>query len=149
VFTDEEWLVFCKAAGQLSWSKNPKFSTVINRKKNESQLNELVEAWTLQQTAEDVTKLLQKAGVAAGVVENTHDLCDDPQLKERECFWTAQHEILGNFTYLGQASRLSGTPAKLYRNAPRMGEHTEFVCREFLGMPQEEFDACLMEGVFI
>jgi hypothetical protein len=30
-----------------------------------------------------------------------------------------------------------------------MGEHTEFVCREFLGMPQEEFDACLMEGVFI
>jgi benzylsuccinate CoA-transferase BbsF subunit len=149
VFTDEEWLAFCKAAGQLSWSKNPKFATVINRKKNESQLNELVEAWTLQQTAEDVTKLLQKAGVAAGVVENMHDLCDDPQLKERECFWTAQHEVLGNFTYLAQASRLSGTPAKLYRNAPRMGEHTEFVCREFLGMPQEEFDACLMEGVFI
>jgi hypothetical protein len=30
-----------------------------------------------------------------------------------------------------------------------MGEHTEYVCRELLGMSQEEFDCCLMEGAFI
>jgi len=31
-------------------------------------------------------KLLQKAGVSAGIVENTHDLSDDPQLKRKGMF---------------------------------------------------------------
>ena len=90
-----------------------------------------------------------QAGVAAGIVENTKDLNEDTQLKERECFWTGEHPKLGRFSYLGQPSRLSKTPAMLYRNAPCLGEHTEYVCRELLGMSQDEFDACLMEGAFI
>ena len=149
VFTDAEWQAFCAAAGQPEWADDNKFSTVMNRKKHEKQLNELVEKWTLKQNPEDIMTSLQKAGVAAGVVENTKDLSGDPQLKERGCFWIGHHEVLGEFSHLGQASILSKTPAKLYRSAPRMGEHTEYVCRELLGMSQEEFDACLMEGAFI
>jgi benzylsuccinate CoA-transferase BbsF subunit len=149
VFSDEEWDAFCNAIGEKAWIKNAKFATVVNRKKNEAKLNEMIEKWTLTQDAEAVATLLQNAGVAAGIVENTKDLSEDPQLRERQCFWTGHHEILGDFSYLGQASILSETPAKLYRNAPRMGEHTEYVCRELLGMSQEDFDACLMEGAFI
>ena len=149
VFTDEEWQGFCMAIGQPDLIKDAKFATVINRKNHENQLNELIETWTSQYEPEEVMRLLQQAGVAAGIVENTKDLNEDTQLKERECFWTGEHPKLGRFSYLGQPSRLSKTPAMLYRNAPCLGEHTEYVCRELLGMSQDEFDACLMEGAFI
>jgi len=148
VFNDLEWQAFCSVIGKPDWSKEPEFSNLRGRKENEAQLNSLIEQWTMQHEAEEVMRLLQKAGVAAGVVQNAKDLYDDIQLKERECFWIANHKELGKFTHLGQPSRLSKTPAKLHRAAPCLGEHTEYVCRELLGMSEEEYDECLIEGIF-
>ena len=118
------------------------------RKNNERVLNNLVEQWTKDYEPEEVMEILQQAGVAAGVVQNAKDLYNDVQLKERECFWVAEHKELGSFSYLGQPSRLSKTKAELFRGAPCLGEHTEYICREFLGMSQGEFDNYLVEGVF-
>ncbi len=148
VFSDLEWQEFCKAIGKPEWLKDPQFSDLRSRKENEAQLNGLIELWTVQHEAEEVMRLLQKAGVAAGVVQNAKDLYNDIQLRERECFWVANHKELGKFSYLGQPSRLSKTPAKLYHAAPCLGEHTEYVCRELLGMSEEEYDECLVEGIF-
>jgi benzylsuccinate CoA-transferase BbsF subunit len=148
VFDDLEWQAFCNAIGKPDWLKKTEYSNLRGRKKNEARLNKLIEQWTMQHEAEEVMKLLQKAGVAAGVVQNAKDLYDDIQLKERECFWVEDHKELGRFSHLGQPSRLSKTPAKLYNAAPCLGEHTEYVCRELLGMPQEEYDEYLVEGIF-
>ena len=93
-------------------------------------------------------QLLQQAGIAAGVVQNARDLYNDVQLKERQCFWVADHKELGEFSFLGQPSLLSKTPAELDRAAPCLGEHTEYICRELLGMPKEEYEQCLLEDIF-
>jgi benzylsuccinate CoA-transferase BbsF subunit len=146
VFADGEWEGMCKAMGNPEWTKA--FSTLLERKKNEIGLNQLVEQWTSQYEPEHVMKLLQQEGVAAGAVLNARDLCSDEQLKERECFWRADHKELGMFSYLGQPSRLSLTPARLYRDAPSLGEHNEYICLEVLGMSEDEYDRCLIEGVF-
>jgi crotonobetainyl-CoA:carnitine CoA-transferase CaiB-like acyl-CoA transferase len=148
VFDDLEWQAFCDAIGKPNWSKEPEYSNLRGRKENEARLNKLIEQWTIQHEAEEVVKLLQKAGVAAGVVQNAKDLYDDIQLKERECFWVADHKELGKFSHLGQPSRLSKTAAKFYHAAPCLGEHTEYVCRGLLGMSQTEYDEYLVEGIF-
>ena len=79
---------------------------------------------------------------------NAKDICSDVQLKERECFWSGDHKELGLFSYLGQPSKLSSTPAKLYRDAPSLGEHNEYICLEMLGMSEDEYAQCLMNGAF-
>ena len=91
---------------------------------------------------------MQDAGVAAGVVHNARDLYKDPQLKERAYFWVMEYKELGKFSHLGQPSILSKTPAKQYRPAPCLGEHTEYVCRELLGISESEFDKSLIDGAF-
>jgi benzylsuccinate CoA-transferase BbsF subunit len=148
VFTDLEWQAFCKAIGRPDLSHELKFSSLKRRKENEALLDGLVEEWTILHSAEEVMDLLQKAGVPAGIVQNAKDIYNDPHLKERECFWVHEHKELGKFSHLGQPSRLSKTPARLYRPAPCMGEHTEYICRELLGIPDEEFVRLMQEGVF-
>jgi benzylsuccinate CoA-transferase BbsF subunit len=148
VFTDAEWQSMCRAMGNPEWTKCPEFSTLPERKKNEARLNHLVEQWTSQYEPERIMILLQQEGVAAGVVQDARDVCSDVQLKERECFWRGNHKELGRFSYLGQPSRLSMTPAKLYREAPILGEHTEYICLEILGMSEAEYDRHLMAGAF-
>jgi benzylsuccinate CoA-transferase BbsF subunit len=148
VFEESEWQAMCKAMGSPEWTKAGDFSTLMERKKNEARLNHLVEQWTSQYEPEHVMMVLQKEGVAAGVVQNAEDICSDVQLEEREFFWSGDHKELGMFSYLGQPSRLSETPAKLYRDAPSLGEHNEYICIEMLGMSKAEYDRFLAEGVF-
>ena len=148
VFADDEWQAMCKAMGNPEWTKECEFSTFQERKKNEARLNHLVEQWTSQYEPEHIMMLLQKEGVAAGVVQNAEDICSDVHLKERGFFWSGDHKELGMFSYLGQPSRLSATPAKLYRDAPSLGEHSEYICLEMLGMSKDEYDQCLIEGIF-
>jgi benzylsuccinate CoA-transferase BbsF subunit len=148
VFTDPEWRAFCQAIGRADLSREPRFSSLECRKENETVLNGLVEEWTVQHTAGEVMELLQKVGVPAGIVQNAEDIYNDPHLKERKCFWMDEHKELGNFSHLGQPSLLSKTPARLYRTAPCLGEHTEYICRELLGIRDEEFVRLVQEGVF-
>ncbi len=148
VLTDTEWQAFCNAIGEPDWLKKPEFRTATDRKKNEAQLNRSIEQWTSQHEAEEIMRMLQKVGVAAGVVQNAEDLYNNVQLKERECFWVENHKELGRFSHLGQPSRLSKTPARLYNVAPCLGEHTEYICRDLLGMSEEEYDKYLLEGIF-
>lgn len=146
-FNDAEWEDFCRVIGDPSWTRDPKFATLKGRKEHEEELNGLIEAWTTDHAAEEVMSLMQEAGVAAGVVQNAQDLYQDPQMHERRYFWQMEHRELGKFTHLGQPSILSKTPAEPQRHAPCLGEHTEYVCKELLGLPESEFDRLLVDGV--
>ena len=148
VFTEEEWERFCKTIGNPSWTTGPKFSTLQGRKKNEGELNQLVEEWTMNFTAEEVMTKMQSAGVAAGVVENAEDLLADPQLRHRGYFLKLDHKEIGPISSLGQAFKLSKTPAEARMPAPCLGEHTDYVCAEILGISDEEFVELLQAGAF-
>jgi benzylsuccinate CoA-transferase BbsF subunit len=148
VFEECEWQAVCTAMGNPEWTTESDFSTLPGRKRNEARLNQLIEQWTSQYAPEHIMMVLQEKGVAAGVVQNAEDICSDVQLAAREFFWNGDHKELGRFSYLGQPSRLSETPAKLYRNAPSLGEHNEYICLEMLGMSIDEYRQLLAEGVF-
>jgi len=138
VFSDNEWKAFCTAMDHPELADNPKFSTFLNRKRNEDELNNMVSKWTIKHTPESIMLSLQHAGVQAGLVENSRDVCEDPQLKARNQFWSMKHPAIGDCISFGEPAILSETPAQPLRPAPCLGEHTEFVATEFLNMSEQE-----------
>ena len=148
VFNDEEWGAFCEVIGEPAWTKQPRFDTLPARKENEDELDRLVENWTTKFTPEEVMHKMQAAGIAAGVVQSGKDLIEDPQLEHRHHFWYLNHPEMGTCAYDGPPFRLSETPAELNMPAPCLGEHTDYVCTQILGMSDEEFIGLLNEGVF-
>ena len=148
VFTDQEWEAFCNVLGNPAWASESKFATVLDRKKNEEELNTLIAEWTKKHTAEEVMHLMQAAGVAAGVVRAPDDLLEDPQLIHRKHLWYIQHSELGNYHHLGESFQLSETPVEARMPAPRLGEHTEYVCTQIMNMSDHEFIELLGDGVF-
>jgi len=148
VMREEDWPAFCSAVGHPEWKSDPKISTLSKRKENEDELNRRVGEFTIRHTAEEVMVRMQEAGIAAGVVQNAQDLYVDPQLRQREFFWVMDHKEMGKFTHLGEPAILSRTPATPRMPAPCLGEHTEYVCKELLGMGDEEFVEYLVSGAF-
>jgi len=148
VFTDGEWEAFCHAIGDPAWTKEPRFATLNSRKENEDALEELVSEWTKQHSAEEVMQIMQVAGVPAGVVQTVQDLLEnDPQLKERKLLLPLKHPVMGVFTHPTPPFKLLKTKAQV-RTSPCLGEHTEYVCTEFLGMSHEVFAKLSGQGVF-
>lgn len=148
VSKDKQWQDFCSATGHPEWEKDCRFATLSARKDNEDELNKLVEEWTSNCDAQEVMTLLQGAGVPAGVVKTAGEgVFNDPQLKHRNAFWMLPHPEIGDYPVLGQPSYLSETPPQGWRPTPCLGQDTEMVCREILGMSDEEFVKLLAEGV--
>ena len=146
VFTDEEWKAFCKVIGNPEWTNTTTFTTLLARKRNEDELERLVEEWTINHAAEEVMTMMQSVGVAAGVVENGEDIMErDPQLKYRHFFWELEHPEVGTYRAPRAGFVLSKVPCEL-RRAPLLGEHNEYVLKEVLGLPDEEIAELVASG---
>jgi crotonobetainyl-CoA:carnitine CoA-transferase CaiB-like acyl-CoA transferase len=91
---------------------------------------------------------LQAAGIAAGVVQDVADLLErDPQLRARPAFCEVDHAALGPFEHQTTPYHLARTPARLIP-APRLGQHTERICRELLRLDPDQYASLQAEGLF-
>ncbi len=147
IFTDEEWERFCGLVDK-PWIRDPKFATILGRKRNEDELEEKISEWTINFKASELMGLLQGRGIPSGVVKTSEEVLSDPQLRERNSFWRLDHKVIGPYDHLGQPFKFSDVKAVPKSPAPCLGEHTEYVCRELLGMSEEEFDSLLLSGAF-
>jgi benzylsuccinate CoA-transferase BbsF subunit len=145
VFTDDEWQSFCKVIGNPELVGDVRFSSLVSRKENEEELDKMINEWTKNRTAEDVMKLMQTAGVAAGVVETAEDqIMHDPHLKQREFFWELESPETKKYVTKGAPFyRLSIR----VRQGPLLGENNDYVLKNILKLSDEEIVELKKEGV--
>lgn len=148
IFTKEEWRAFCGVLGDPAWTAEPAFATVPERIEHRAALDRHVTEWTARHPAEEVMYLLQQAGVPAAVVQNAADLARDPHLHARGFWEYDQDPDLGVEVFEGVPEKLSETPGHVWRPAPQVGQHNEYVYGTLLGMSQEEIEQYRAEGIF-
>ena len=147
VTTEEEWRGLKKALGNPPWAEDKSFATLTNRLKNKKALDDLVGEWTQKHTAEEVMTLLQKKGIAAGVVQSARDLVQDPQLKHRGFFVELDHPEMGKTISDATPIRLSDSPPRYRLPAPLLGQDNNYVYGELLGMSRAELAKLKEQGV--
>ena len=148
VFTDGEWRTLGRVMGNPAWAEESRFATLPGRKEHEDDLERLVSEWTRMYSPEELMEKLQKAGVAAGVVQTAEDILDhDSHIKERKLFVPLEHPVIGTFSHPTPPFKMSKTEAWV-RTSPCLGEHTEYICTKLLGMTDEEFVGLMQDEVF-
>jgi benzylsuccinate CoA-transferase BbsF subunit len=140
-FSDAEWHALRQviASAGASWAEQDGFDSLLDRKAAEDQLDELMATWTRGWDAKALMQTLQRAGVPAGMVNDTRGLFEDDQLQHRGHFQYLDHAEIGRYASERSEFNLSDTPGKLHRPAPMMGEHTEYVLRELVGLTEQEY----------
>ncbi len=146
VWSDQEWQRLVAAMGSPPWALDPALATFGGRKAREDELERWVSEWTVVFTPEDLADRLQEAGVHAAPVNDMADLFTDPQLVHRGQWWPVDHAEMGHHHHKAPPFLLSDTPAELRLPAPCLGEHTEHVLREIVGLSQAEIDALAAKG---
>ena len=148
VMTDEEWQSFVKAIGSPEWTLKPEYATATGRIADSDEIDQRVAEWTANYPPEKVQELLQKAGVGAGLVANARDLDEDPQMSYYNFYRELDHPYMGKLRYYHpDPIKLSAVEADIQRPV-LLGEHTDQICTEILGMTPGEVDSLREKGVF-
>ena len=147
VGTDEEWHALCKATGHEEWYSDSRFADTHSRQSHATELEALIDEWTIGQTPSSAMDILQRVGVAAGPSLDAKGILNDPHLKERGFVVETEHPEAGHRVTVGVPWRISDLPPFDYRAAPLLGQHTEYVLGHLLGMPRNEQERLVEERV--
>jgi crotonobetainyl-CoA:carnitine CoA-transferase CaiB-like acyl-CoA transferase len=142
-----EWERFTRAIGNPEWTHDPRFRTLYLRIRNGGEIDAHVARWAAAQDAESAMTLLQRAGVAAGVVLNGADLANNPQLGDRGFFAPVKLPDGGSTRVTGVPMRLSATPGSVRTVSPDIGEDNDYILGELLGLGRAERESLIADGV--
>jgi crotonobetainyl-CoA:carnitine CoA-transferase CaiB-like acyl-CoA transferase len=143
---DDDWRGLCQAMGDPEWSQESGFRDPIVRYERHDEIDEQISQWTRSLEPQQVMRLLQEKGVAAGLVMDQRDAYADPHLNERGAFEEAYQEDTGRHLYPGAPYKMSETPSKIRRGPVRLGEDNKYVYQELLGYSAEEYAVLEEEG---
>jgi crotonobetainyl-CoA:carnitine CoA-transferase CaiB-like acyl-CoA transferase len=132
--TQEEWLRFCDVVGHREWGDDPRFADLCARVASRKELDLLIESWTTQHSPHQVMIMLQREGIAAGVVQTAEDLYRDPNLRERGFARDVHHRQIGWVTRVGPSVRLTHTSTRINEEAHTAGADNEAVFGGLLGI---------------
>ncbi len=139
-FNDREFVRLAKAVGREDWIEDPRFAKngarVANRKELSQQLTEALRGRTKAQWIEH----LNANTVSCGPINGMSDLETDPHVIDRGMIVTQQHPLNGSVRSAASPLRFSATPVQYKLPPPAIGEHTDIVLRDWLGLSPERID---------
>ena len=147
VGSEKLWKLFCPAIGHPEFANDPRFRTNRDRIANSKALIDLLQDIFVTRTYDEWEKVLLETGVPMGAINNIAQLVNHPQVKARGSLVEMAHPRAGKVKMVGVPVRMSRTPGSVRTPAPRLGEHTDQVMREFMDMSQDQIAALREAGV--
>jgi crotonobetainyl-CoA:carnitine CoA-transferase CaiB-like acyl-CoA transferase len=144
VGNDDQWRRFCAVA---ELPEDPRFATNRQRVTVYDQLRPFVADRLRTKPRQHWIERLNAAGVPCGSVRNLQELFDDPQLEAREMIARVEHATIGQLRTLGVNVKLSDTPGGVRSAPPTLGQHTDAVLRNDLGLSAADVAALRARGV--
>lgn len=116
------------------------FASNALRVQNHAPLKEIIEAWTREATVADIVDTLLAAGIPSGPINTIDMVVKDPHIADaREMFVDLEHPVAGPMKLTGNQLKLTNNPVKIDRPAPTLGQHTESILADVLGMAHDEY----------
>lgn len=138
IATDDEWRRFCNAIGRSDLHDDPRFATESARQEHHGALRAIIEDWTTARTKHEAMETLQAAGVRAGAVLTGPEMLQDPQLNARGYYQTVENVRSGTQVLRLAPYHLTATPPTIRAPAPTLGQDTDEVLRDVLGLSERE-----------
>lgn len=147
VGNDGQFRRFAEVAGQPQWADDPRFATNKQRVAHRAELVVLIRQATVFKTTAEWVSQLEAAGVPCGPINDLAQMFQDPQVLARELAVSLAHPLAGEVPQVASPIRLSETPVQYRHAPPLLGEHTDVVLGEVLGIDADRLRQLRETGV--
>ncbi len=128
------------AMGQPGLAADPRYATHDARGARQTELDDLISAWSLTLPADEILQLLAAHDVPAGKTYRVPEMLADAHFKARQAIARIAHPFFGTLAMQNVAPRMSDTPGQIRWAGPDLGEHTDAVLTETLGLDRGRID---------
>jgi crotonobetainyl-CoA:carnitine CoA-transferase CaiB-like acyl-CoA transferase len=147
--SDKLWRTFCPLVGAAYLRDDPRFVTNAARNVNRTALIDALQEAFLTRTYEEWEAILLPAGIPVGSINTIDRVVTHPQVAARRALVEATHPVAGVVRSVAPPVRLSDTPGAVRMPAPLLGQHTEQILRDQLGMPHDQIQRLARDRVIV
>ncbi len=147
VGNDGQFGLFAGVVGHPEWAADPRFARNRDRVANRAELEGMIETEMRSRSAGEWIERLLGAGVPASRINAVHEALADEQTAASGMIVDIEHATAGMFRALGVPMRFSGTPASVRSAPPTLGEHTDAILKERLGLSAEAVKDLRADGI--
>jgi crotonobetainyl-CoA:carnitine CoA-transferase CaiB-like acyl-CoA transferase len=139
------WERVAEVLGHPEWLLDPRFVLGPDRHRNIAQLAPLMEAELCKQSTDYWVDMFETAGVPVGPVHSIGQALEHEQAIARAMVVEVDHPEAGKIKTIGNPIKLSNNRASMSRPAPRLGQHSREILREYQFL-DGEIDDLLASG---
>jgi formyl-CoA transferase len=141
------WDALATKIGGEQFAKDPRVATIAERRKNQSEVWNKLNEFAANYTKRELMAILNDLDVPCGPIMGTADLANDEHVRGRQMWVELDHPQRGKWFNVGMPIKLSASPARIERS-PLLGEHTDQVLKEVLGLEEERIAKLRQAGAF-
>lgn len=144
IFTSAErhWHAVCRVVGREELLQDPGYATTPGRAQRMAEIDDMVGAWTFRRSKDEVMRILNDAHVPCAPVKTAREVAEDPHLLARGHWVDVDHPRRGKTRVPISPIRLhTAGKGEIRRPAPTLGQHTDAVLAELLGLKAQELAA--------
>jgi glutaryl-CoA transferase len=131
---DRQFARFSEVLGHPEWAQDERFNSNRARVENRTVIDGLINQALAGERADSWLAKLMAVGVPCGRINTVAQALDDPHAMARSMIETAQHPLIGELKMLGIPFKFSDTPASVRRPPPTLGQHSDEILGEDLGL---------------
>ena len=144
---DRQWSILCQVLDRNDLKGDPRFADNGARVANRPALRAVLDEAFQARDADEWLAEFRGAGLPCGPINTIPEVFDHPQAEARDLRLEAEHPTAGRVQFPGFPYKLSSTPAQVRLPPPLLGEHTEEVLGEVLGLSRSEIASLREEEI--
>ncbi|MFA5677855.1 MAG: CaiB/BaiF CoA-transferase family protein [Pseudomonas sp.] len=144
---DSQFIALCKVIDLPELLEDVRFIRNADRVKHRDELVEILTRHFLGASADEWVKRIHAVKVPVGAINNIAQALAEPQAHAREMLVPLTHPLNPEFAMVGSPIKLSGSPVQYQRPPPVLGQDTDAVLAERLGLDEAELAQLKEQGV--
>lgn len=135
--TNAFWGRICCALGMPELAQDPRFDSLEKRRSERDMINGIVSGFTRRHTVQELEALLSAHEVPNAPILGVSDALAHPQAVARDMVAKTQHKTLGEIPIVNRSIKFPGAPQPVPGAPPVLGQHTDEILSDVLGLDAE------------
>ncbi len=136
--SDQHWRPLCELLGLQAWANDESLAKNAERVRRRDEVMAGLQQSIRKLDRVTVCKRCDESGVPAGPILSVDEIFEDPQVISRELVQRFAHPQVGEFEGIAVPFKFTGYDNPRMSRPPLLGEHTEKILKEKLGLTDEQ-----------
>ena len=138
--TNSFWERIAEALDAPELVQDPRFATIQQRRDNRALVNELIAEFTREKSVGELAELFTRHEVPHAPILGVRAALAQPQAIVREMVVETEHAVLGKIPIVNRSIKFPGGQQPAPAAPPVLGQHTDAILRDILGLTAEQIE---------